>query len=675
MSPEQARGEAVDARTDLWALGVLLYEMLTGERPFRGERETAVLHAVLHDEPKDLREHRSDASSVLEAIVERCLQKDREERYGSVETLLDDLRAAGANEVPASGAPSSAPTAGHVWSEVLPEAFRWGRFSPGRVSRRRLVGGGAVLAVLLFILNWALWPAEPASNNGSATDRALATAETPPPSIAVLPFETIGAGKPSAFTEGIHGDILTRLANVSGLKVISRTSVQQYGETLKPTPEIGEELGAAWVVEGEVQEAGGTVQVNARLIDARTDQQAWAREYQRALTAENLFAIQGEITRDIARSLRAELTAGERERIAGAPTEDLQAYRLYVQGRQRLAHVAFSRPEILTEAVPYFRRAVERDSSFALAWVGLADAAAYVDYYKTYLGWPDTLRTPRVNKEEAARIALELDPNLAEAHASMGLIQLVDGDAPAAARQLRKAIDLKPSYWEAHQWLGYLYLIIGRAQGAVGHLELALELNPEHAFARHWLYDAYLAAGEAKKSLEEARRQQRLGLEGVAAIAGEVRALYRLERFEEARRTAQEQVADRGPETTWGAWFRAYLVGIHAAEGDTASARKYLDQLRDADLPTLGMLAWAYAGLDVGQALAIYQRLGETDWRRIGPSHQFRYGTGTDMERLRADPRYEELLQAANRSWGLTPDGSIPTADDVSLPSDPEADV
>jgi serine/threonine protein kinase len=261
MSPEQAEGEAVDARTDLWAVGVLLYEMLTGERPFQAASETAVLHAVLHDEPEPVGERRSEVPAAFIRIVDRLLAKDVGARYASAETLVDDLRAAGANEVAASSAPSSPPTAGHEWSEALSEVFRRARFSP-----RWLGTGGAVLAVLLFVLSWVLWPAEPAPNNGSAADRALATAETSPQSIAVLPFETIGAGEPDAFTEGIHGDILTRLSNVSGLKVISRTSVRQYSETLKSTPEIGKELGVAWVVEGEVQEAGGTVQINARLI-------------------------------------------------------------------------------------------------------------------------------------------------------------------------------------------------------------------------------------------------------------------------------------------------------------------------------------------------------------------------------------------------------------------------
>jgi serine/threonine protein kinase len=658
MSPEQARGEAVDARTDLWALGVLLYEMLTGERPFQAASETAVLRAVLHDEPDPVGERRNEVPAAVEDVVGRLLMKDSDERYASAEALVEDLRAARSMEP--SDASVTSPSA---FARVLSAARR-----PADWKRRWIVGGGAVLAVLLFVLGWALWPTEPASNKGSAADSAPATAGTSPQSIAVLPFESIGSGEDDGFTEGIHGDILTRLSNISDLTVISRTSVQQYRKAETPTSVIGEELGAGWVLEGEVQEVGGTVQVNARLINAQTDQEAWARSYRRELTAENLFEIQEEITRDIADALHAELTAGEQERIAGAPTEDLQAYRLYVQGRQELAQRGFGYDTHVEHAVRYFRRAIERDSSFALAWAGLADAA------EAPLGEvPDSAWVSEISQEAAARRALELDPDLAEAHASIGFVHYTNQNAPAALRALTRAIELKPSYWEAHQMLGWVYFILQKDSQAMDHFQLAVELNPRHARARHGLYDAYNVTGQPRKSLREARRQQRMGLEETGAVGGEVRALRALGRLEEAQQLAEKQIAELGAKTTWGRWFRVYLVDMLAAKGDTAGARKYLGQLQETNAPP-DIMATAYRDFgEVDKALQAYAQLEGEDWYFV-PMSGIRE-LGEYYPSIRDDSLYRKVLRRANQTWGLNPDGSIPGTVDAPLSADPETDA
>lgn len=652
MAPEQLQGQAVDQRADLFSLGVVFYEMLTGRHPFPGEHRQTIAYQIIHEEVEPPSTYREELPAEVDKLVLRCLVKEPTERYRSAGELLSDLK-----EAMPKAASSSSRAEGPASARV--------RSGQGWLRKRPAAGIGAIGTLMVVLLmGWWLLGRSPSEDAGEAVPSGGGP-EFTEQSVAVLPFTNLSAGEEvTSVTRGLHDDLLTRLSNIDDLQVRSRPSVEQYRGTELSLPAVAESLDVRWIVEGRVQEAGDQVQVNAQLIDPKTDAYVWADRYQRELTAENLFAIQEEIANEIAGALETKLTAEEQERIADVPTEDLDAYRFYVQGRQRLAQFAFSRPEILVEAAPYFRSAIERDSSFALAWAGLADAAAYVDYYQEYYDWPDTLQAPAVDKEEAARRALQLDPDLAEAHASMGFIRLRAGDAPKAAGQLRRAIELKPSYWEAHQWLGYLYLVIGRAQDAVDHLELALELNPEHALARHFLYDAYLAASEVEKSFEEVQRQQRLGLEGVGAVGGEVRALYRLGRLEEARRLAEEQVADLGPETPWGGWFRAYLVGILAAEEDTTEARVYLDQLRAAEVHP-SMLAHAYAAIgNTDQALETYQRLEEDDWRRVGPSVEFRYGTVFDVTSLRADPRYDELLREANRAWNLNPDGSIPEKDD-----------
>jgi tetratricopeptide (TPR) repeat protein len=255
---------------------------------------------------------------------------------------------------------------------------------------------------------------------------------------------------------------------------------------------------------------------------------------------------------------------------------------------------------------------------------------------------------------------LELDPDLAEAHAAMGHVHLREMNGPAAVQQLRRALELKPSYWEAHHLLGVFYLKTGHVDEAINHLELAVELNPQHARARHGLYDAYLASGQAKKSLDEARKQRRLGLEETNAIGGEVRALFGLNRLDEARRLAEEQIADPDVVIGWKHWFKAYLVSINSKAGNIDQAQMYFEQLQE-EVGDPAKLGEAYAALGkTDLALKAYQRLSEDDWGQFAPSVEFRYGIMYDLDSLRQDPRYDEIIKKANRAWDLNPDGSIP---------------
>jgi len=495
-------------------------------------------------------------------------------------------------------------------------------------------------------------------------------------SIAVLPFRSLGKGEPGTLGEGMHDALLTRLSSVADLKVISRTSVQQYRETEKTTAEIARELGVKWVVEGGVQEIEGRIQVNAQLIDPRTDTHRWARSYRRDLTTGDLFDLQSDLTKEIARALETELSPEEQIRVERRPTESLDAYRLYVEGRQQLGRRSFDfEPgRTVQEAAENFQLAIDRDREFALAWAGLADARAV---HRRMLKWTDAMADPGAAErvglaapslselpepEVAARRALELDPDLAEAHASMGFVHVQDMDAPSAARELHRAVDLQPSYWEAHHWLGELYLRIGRPRRALDHITLATELNPRHALARHWLYDAYLAAGQAEASLREARRQREMGLEENLAVMGEVRALIGLGRLEEAREIAERKASEVGAKTVWGGWIRAYLVQILAGRNEMTRSREYLRELEGAGSPP-SMLAWALAGIDEGDAaVRTYREMDREAWGLVGVSHAVRYPESVGLAVLKDASGYGSLLRMMNEGWNLDPDGSLPGA-------------
>lgn len=533
---------------------------------------------------------------------------------------------------------------------------RWLPFRVPRFRGRTLLGLVLVAAAATAMVSWLV------AGRGSGTSISER-------SVAVLPFETIGDSTQASFGRGLHASLLTHLQQVSELSVIARPSVLDFTESDTELDQIANELNARWIVTGSVQEVGDQVRIQPRLLDPRTGTEQWSANYRRDLSAEPVFSLQEEITRRIADALEAELTASEAQRVEEQPTDDLRAYRLYVQGRRKLAEGPRLSPETshrVEEAVLDFRRAIERDSSFALAWSGLSDAlSAYRHLADLYTSVTvDSTVVPETDPTGAARRALDLNPDLAEAHASMGRLHLRQIEGPQAHERLRRAVDLKPSYWEAHHWLGELYLKIGRARRARDHLALATELNPRRARARHYLYDAYLATGEYEKSLEEARLQRRMELEGLGATGGEVRALYHLGRYGDARRTAIESLStlerDDRYERFWMAWFNAYLGVIRVAEGDTAGARRHLEYLRsNATNPTqIGLVQTALGNVD--DAFEAFGRLREEHWGGIAASHHLRYGTLLDLSRLEEDPRYRELIRGANRAWGLNPDGSLP---------------
>lgn len=469
-------------------------------------------------------------------------------------------------------------------------------------------------------------------------------------SVAVLPFETLGEDETDPFTEGMHDALLTRLSNVGGLDVISRTSVQAYRDTEKPLPRIARELGVRWVLEGGVQRLGDQIQVNAQLIDPRTDTHAWAESYQRELTAENLFAIQGELTKRIAASLEARLTAGETERVDRRPTEDLEAYRLYVQGRARLDRRT---EEGMRSSLEFFGRALERDSTFALAWSGLADARALLASYE--FAPADSTRREGL---DAVRRALELDPELAEAHASRGLLlQGLRRDGPGAAREYRRAIELRPSYARAHHWLGLLLRGLGRREQGLASLRRAAELDPRSPPILVALANGQRLDGRLEAALETTRRAGALGPDYVTPPLFRGMILMQMGRLGEARDVLTELRASDGLPPGMTTPVRALLAVAHLRSGDTARAEELRSSIEPGeDLPFTRAAVEAEFG-DVDGALDALRR-GEPD---VEASGMIRYDPLLDP--VRGDPRFREILRTTNVSWGLDPDGSFPASD------------
>jgi TolB-like protein len=291
-------------------------------------------------------------------------------------------------------------------------------------------------------------------------------------SIAVLPFDNRSDQKSDTyFVEGIHDDLLTNLARISALKVISRTSVNQYKGTEKTIPVIASELGVATVMEGAVQRAGNTVRINVQLIDAQTDEHLWAEIFDRELTTDNLFAIQSEISEAIADALEATLTDQEQEQINRRPTDNLAAYNAYMLGRQLLPKRTSS---ALEQARGEFESAVKLDPGFALAWVGIADAVSLQSDYGTL----DPDEAMNITQSAVNR-ALEINPQLGEAYAIQGQVHQNENLYSQAEIAYQRAIELSPNYATAYHWLGnMLSLKPSRAREGLALMEKAMELDP-----------------------------------------------------------------------------------------------------------------------------------------------------------------------------------------------------
>jgi serine/threonine-protein kinase len=469
MSPEQARGDEVCPATDIWSLGVVLYEAVSGVRPFRGESGDAVVRSILDDQPPRLRDLRPDTPAMLERIVSRCLEKDSGKRYASGDELLTDIRAL---EVSESDSSLRTTTMGAA---------------PG--NRRRLIAalGLAFLVVFAVVMTWVL------------REQSKAPAEPEgPPRIVVLPFKNLGPSEEAYFAYGMTEAITSRLASVSGLEVISRTTADRYEGTDKTAPQIGEELNVGYVLEGSVLwdrqgESRGRVRITPQLILAAEDKHLWSEQYDRDI--ERIFEMQSNIAQQIVAKLQLTLEDPEREALEARPTENLDAYQAYLRGLSY--HLAYL-PEEQATAVAMFERAVELDPKFALAHALLS-----INHSLTYRWMYDQTEQRLARARRAGERALALDQQLPEAHWAMGQYHACKREFDQALEEYAAADRLRPNDADVASGIASIHVARGRWQEAVASYERALDLDPYNYqsltfFASTlWYMRRYMEAAEA----------------------------------------------------------------------------------------------------------------------------------------------------------------------------------
>ncbi len=427
MSPEQAKGEQVDQRTDIWSLGIVLYEMLTGKHAFPGEYEQATLYAIINEEPEPVTALRPDIPMELERIIGRCLEKDPGERYQTADDLSADLR--------------------HLRRTVGAEnrSDQLAAVSPKPVGmlRWRYWAVPSLLLVAIIVMIIVGMPRREIKRRTK--------------SIAVLPFKNMSDSKEDEyFSDGIAEDIRARLSKIADLKVISQQSVLRYKNSDKSIKDIGRELDVATVLEGSVRRAGNQVRIVAQLIDAGSEGHIWAETYDQEMT--NIFSIQSDVAQKIASALEAKLTPAEKEVIEKRPTENLVAYDHYLRARDY--YFRYNR-QANENAIKLFKKALEYDPRYALAYAGLGDAYGQrVLKFGFPLQWADS---SIVMSERA----LSIDPRLAEAFKSLALGYSCKGYLHKALEMQLMAIELNPEYVWGWANRGFFYYHLGQLDSAL----------------------------------------------------------------------------------------------------------------------------------------------------------------------------------------------------------------
>lgn len=603
MSPEQARGLKVDGRSDIFSLGIVLYEMIAGCAPFKGSTAGDLIAAILRHEPATLARYRENIPAELEWVVAKALRKDRDERYQTVKSLCSDLR--------------------RIKGRLDFEA------ELARLNQPELPFSRGVAQVNLAVTQ-------------ASTGELPAQASAPPrrartrkaiDSLAILPLANASADPNMEYlSDGITESIINSLSQLPKLRVVPRSIVFRYkGREIDPQ-QIGRELGVRAVLTGRMLQLGDALVVRAELIDVAQESQLWGEQYRRQLT--DIFALQAEISQEISQKLRLRLTGEEKKRLAKRHTENIEAYHLYLKGRY---YTGKRTSEWIQKGIEHFQQAIDLDPNYALAYAGLADAYAFLA--SSTGGWAPREAYPKA--KAAALKALQLDETLGEAHCSLGFFRLLyDWDFAAAEREYRRAIELSPNYANAHDGYGFYLKATGQYEAAIGECQQAVKLDPLSPFTTLSLGWAYYFARQYDQAIAQAHKVLEMDPNFSFAHWHMGMASVQKRQYEEAIAALNKAFILSGGSLV----FEAHLGHAYALAGREAAAREMLAELQElAGQRYVSSYFFALIHLGLGELdktfacleRAYEERSGFLAFIKVEPM----------LDRLRADARFTELLR------------------------------
>jgi serine/threonine-protein kinase len=604
MSPEQARGAPVDKRTDIWSLGVVLYETVTGHAPFTGDTPREVMSSIPEKEPPPLSSYIKETPAELQQIMRKTLRTNREERYHDAREFLEALK--GLRRKLEFEAELERSPADRSWL---------------RRTRSRTV-------VLLILLVGALALALP-----FYWHRNLTTATSLDKSIAVLPFENASNDPNTEYlSEGISEALINSLSELQQLRVIARPTAFRYKAKDVDPRQVGRELGVAAVLTGKVRQMQDALNVQVDLVDAVTGAQIWGAGYDRNIA--DLVAVKQAIAQEVTAKLKLKLSSEEQRKLVKRDSTNAEAYQFYLRGRyfwdKRTS-------DGIKQAIEHFQQSIERDPNFALGYVGLADSYIGLTFYN----FAAPHQTMPKAKESAIK-ALALDNTLAEAHTSLAhVLSNYDWNWSAAEKEFKRSIELKPDYATAHQWYAIHYLTAtGRLEEAVQEMKKALELEPASLVMNTFMGATLYYAGRYDEAIDQCRRT--IQMDPNFAVA----------RWHRGLAYEQKQVLDAATEEFKKAislsggspLMRAALGRAYAKSQKKHEANEVLNELNElAKRQYVSAYEVAKIYVALGNSEQAFQLL-----EKAYAEHSFHLtnlNVCPHFKSVRSDPRFQDLVQ------------------------------